>query len=309
MLLCILGPTAVGKTEIAIAVAQKLNAEIISADSRQIYRYMDIGTAKPTPCQQAKVRHHLVDVVDPDERFSAADYQRAADIATKDIQSRGKRAMLVGGAGLYFRAVVDGLFDGPGADPEFRTRLRAEAQKFGAEVLHSRLSRVDPESASRIHPNDLTRVIRALEVYEKRGKTIADLQKEWNRSSPRYSFIAFGINRERQELYKRIEARVDEMLEVGLLKEVKELMARGYDKDLPSMQGFGYKELTDYLEGESDWDTAVDLLKRNTRRYAKRQLTWFRNDPRIKWLNLSELDFNAAVQIVVEASSKLQNNS
>lgn len=298
MLLCILGPTAVGKTEIAIAVAQRLNAEIVSADSRQIYRYMDIGTAKPTPCQQAQVRHHLVDVVDPDERFSVADYQRAADNAIGDIQSRGKRAMLVGGAGLYFRAIVDGLFDGPNADPAFRGGLRAEAQKFGAEVLHRRLSRVDPESASRIHPNDLTRVIRALEVYEKTGKVISDLQKEWIRTSPRYSFVAFGINRERQELYQRIEARVDKMLESGLLEEIQRLIARGYDKNLPAMQGFGYKELIDYLDGKYDWDTAVNLLKRNTRRYAKRQLTWFRNDPRIKWINLSDIDFNTAVQVV-----------
>ena len=298
LLLCILGPTAVGKTEIAIAIAEKLDAEIVSADSRQIYRYMDIGTAKPTPSEQSRVRHHLIDCVAPDERFSAADYQRAADMAIQDIQSRGKQAMLVGGAGLYFRAVVDGLFDGPDADPEFRARLRAKAQEFGSNVLHSRLSQVDPESASRIHPNDLIRIIRALEVYEKTGKTISELQKEWTRARPRYSFIAFGINRERQELYQRIEVRVDKMLAAGLLEEVKSLIARGYDKNLPSMQGFGYKELIDYLDGKCDWDTAVNLLKRNTRRFAKRQLTWFRNDPRIEWINLSEIDFNAAVQLV-----------
>ncbi|HIE25813.1 TPA: tRNA (adenosine(37)-N6)-dimethylallyltransferase MiaA [Candidatus Poribacteria bacterium] len=161
-----------------------------------------------------------------------------------------------------------------------------------------KISRVDPESASRIHPNDLTRVIRALEVYEKTGKVISDLQKEWIRTSPRYSFVAFGINRERQELYQRIEARVDKMLESGLLEEIQRLIARGYDKNLPAMQGFGYKELIDYLDGKYDWDTAVNLLKRNTRRYAKRQLTWFRNDPRIKWINLSDIDFNTAVQVV-----------
>ena len=299
MLLCILGPTAVGKTEIAIAVAQKLDAEIVSADSRQIYRYMDIGTAKPTPSEQAQVRHHLIDCVAPDERFSVADYQRAADIAIQDIQSRGKQAMLVGGAGLYFRAVVDGLFDGPEADPGFRARLRTEAQEFGAEILYSRLSQIDPESASRIHPNDLIRIIRALEVYEKTGKAISELQQEWNRASPRYSFVAFGINRERQELYQRIEARVDEMLAAGLLEEVKGLIARGYD-NLPAMQSFGYKELIDYLHGECDWNTAVNLLKRNTRRFAKRQLTWFRNDPRIKWLDFSEIDFNTAVQQIEE---------
>jgi len=312
LLLCILGPTAVGKTEIAIAVAQKLNAEIVSADSRQIYRYMDIGTAKPTPSEQAQIRHHLIDFVTPDEHFSVADYQRAADIAIQDIQSRGKQAMLVGGTGLYFRAVVDGLFDGPNADPEFRAKLMAEAQKFGAEVLHRRLSQVDPKSASRIHPNDIIRVIRALEVYEKTGKTISELQKEWNRASPRYSFVAFGINRERHQLYHRINERVDKMLAAGLLEEVKSLIARGYvkiplpplekgeNKNLPAMKGFGYKELIDYLNGKYDWNTAVDLLKRNTRRFAKRQLTWFRNDPRIKWINLSKIDFNSAVQLITQ---------
>ncbi|MBM3240815.1 tRNA (adenosine(37)-N6)-dimethylallyltransferase MiaA [Candidatus Poribacteria bacterium] len=310
LLLCILGPTAVGKTEIAIAVAQKLDAEIVSTDSRQIYRYMNIGTAKPSSSEQAQVRHHLIDCVTPDEHFSAADYQRAADSAIQDIQSRGKQAILVGGTGLYFRAVVDGLFDGPDADPDFRAKLMAEAYKFGAEVLHSRLLQVDPKSASRIHPNDLIRVIRALEVYEKTGKTISELQKEWHRASPRYLFVAFGINRERQELYHRIEERVDKMLAGGLLEEVKSLIAQGYDENLPAMKGFGYKELIDYLNGKyeftnarsglMDWDTAVDLLKRNTRRFAKRQLTWFRNDPRIKWINLSEIDFNSAVQLILQ---------
>jgi tRNA dimethylallyltransferase len=303
LLLCILGPTAAGKTNIAIAVARKLDAEIVSADSRQIYRYMDIGTAKPTPSQQAEVRHHLIDCVLPDERFSAADYQRAADSAIQDIQSRGKQAMLVGGAGLYFRAVVDGLFDGPDADPEFRTKLRSKAQEFGAAVLFNRLSQVDPESASRIHPNDLIRVIRALEVYEKTGKTISELQKEWNSAFPRYSFVAFGINRERQELYQRIEARVDKMLAEGLLEEIKGLITRGYDQNLPAMQSFGYKELIDYLYGKYDWDTAVNLLKQNTRRFAKRQLTWFRKDQRIKWINLSEVDFDTAVQIITQVAT------
>jgi tRNA dimethylallyltransferase len=304
LLLCILGPTAVGKTEIAIAVAQKLDAEIVSADSRQIYRYMDIGTAKPSASEQAQIRHHLIDFVMPDEHFSVADYQRVADIAIQDIQSRGKQAMIVGGTGLYFRAVVDGIFDGPDADPEFRAKLIVEAHEFSAEVLHSRLSQVDPKSASRIHPNDLIRVIRALEVYKKTGKTISELQKEWNRASPRYPFVAFGINRERQELYHQIEERVDKMLAVGLLEEVKSLIARGYDENLTAMKGFGYKELIDYLNGQYDWNTAVDLLKRNTRRFAKRQLTWFRNDPRIKWINLSEIDFNSAVQLILQNSGR-----
>jgi len=294
-----LGPTAVGKTKIAIAVAQESDAEIVSADSRQIYRYMDIGTAKPTPFEQTQVRHHLIDCVEPGECFSVADYQRSADTAIEDIESRGKQAMLVGGAGLYFRAIVDGLFDGPSSDLEFRAKLRSEAQEHGSEVLHGKLSQIDPESASRIHPNDLVRIIRALEVYEKTGKTISESQKEWHSASPRYPFVAFGINRERQKLYRRIEARVDKMLEAGLLDEVKTLIARGYDKNLPAMQGFGYKELIEYLDGKHDLDTAVNVLKRNTRRYAKRQLTWFRNDSRIKWINLSAASFNNAIQKII----------
>ena len=308
MLLCILGPTAVGKTAISIAVAEALEAEIVSADSRQIYRYMDIGTAKPTPAEQARVRHHLVDFVEPDERFSVADYQRAADKAIRDIQSRDKQPMLVGGAGLYFRAVVDGLFDGPNADVELRAKLRREAQEYGTDTLHNRLATIDPIAASRIHKNDLKRIIRALEVYEKTGKPISALQQQWQRADScaddlsrrhtklRYPFLAIGLNRARCELYQRINKRADAMLEVGLLEEVKVLLARGYDKNSSAMQSFGYKELIDYLDGKQDWQTAVELLKRNTRRFAKRQLTWFRNDPRIQWINLSECaSFDKAV--------------
>ena len=287
MLLCILGPTAVGKTEIAISVAQQLDAEIVSADSRQVYKYMDIGTAKPTPEEQAQVKHHLIDCATPDERFSVADYQRLADAAIQNIQQRGKQAMLVGGAGLYFRAVVDGMFEGPNADVEFRAKLRQEAEEFGTEVLHIRLAKIDPTSANRIHENDLVRIIRALEIYEKTGSPISELQQQWERAEPRYPFIAFGINRPREELYQRIETRVGTMLEMGLLEEVKGLLKRGYDKNAPAARGFGYKEFIDYLDGQYDFQTAVELLKRNTRRYAKRQLTWFRNDARIQWINLS----------------------
>lgn len=304
MLLCILGPTAVGKTEIAVSVAGRLNAEIVSADSRQIYQYMDIGTAKPTPAEQEQVKHHLIDCVAPDECFSVADYQRLADAAIQDIWQRGKKVMLVGGAGLYFRAVVDGLFEGPNADVELRSRLRQEVEEFGSDFLHRRLAEVDPESAHRIHQNDLMRIIRALEVYEKTGNPISQLQRQWQQAEPRYPFIAFGINRQREELYRKIEARVDKMLEMGLLEEVKSLLECGYDKDSPAMRGFGYKELIDYLDGKHDFQTAVELLKRNTRRYAKRQLTWFRNDVRVQWLNLSDAVPNDVVVSQIETTYK-----
>jgi len=307
LLLCILGPTAVGKTEIAISVAQKLDAEIVSADSRQIYKYMDIGTAKPTPEEQTQAQHHLIDCVIPDERFSVADYQRLADAAIENIQQGGKRAMLVGGAGLYFRAVVDGMFKGPSADMELRAELRQKAEEFGPDVLHRRLAEIDPESANSIHKNDLIRLIRALEVYQKTGKPISELQQQWGRTEPRYPFIAIGINRPRGELYQRIEARVDKMLGMGLLEEVKSLLERGYDKNAPAMRGFGYKEFIDYLDGQHDFQTAVELLKRNTRRYAKRQLTWFRNEPRIQWINLSrDISIDVAVsQIETKTQGRL----
>ncbi len=285
-LLCIIGPTAVGKTELAINIALCINGEIVSVDSRQIYREMDIGTAKPTPEQIKRVPHHVIDCVDPNEYFSVADYQKLADEAIKDIQNRDKVPMLVGGSGMYFRAVVDGLFEGPEANRDFRNKLKTEAEEKGIEHLHERLKVVDPKAAENIHQNDLMRTIRALEVFELSGTRISDLQKQWNDAEPRYDFIAFGLNRPRQELYKRIEARAGQMLSDGLLDEVRLLSS--YSRDLPSMNCFGYKEFFDYLDGKYDLKEAIGLLKQNTRRFAKRQLTWFRKDKRIRWIDLSE---------------------
>ena len=284
-LICLLGPTAVGKTEIAIQLAQHLNAEIISVDSRQIYRQMDIGTAKPTPEEQQAARHHLIDCVDISQPISVADYQSLADTAIADIQDRGKRVLLVGGAGLYFRAVVDGLFEGPGADPSLRKRLEAEASQHGVDALHNRLRACDPESADRIHPNNVVRVIRALEVYELTGTPMSQLQQQWHPEKQRYPFIAFGIMMPRALLYRRIEQRVDVMLANGLIAEVESLLAAGYARDSVALQSFGYRELIAYLDGNCTYMEAVSQLKRNTRRFAKRQLTWFRKDTRIEWLD------------------------
>ena len=284
-LLCLLGPTAVGKTEIAIQLAQHLNAEIISVDSRQIYRQMDIGTAKPTPEEQQAARHHLIDCADISEPFSVADYQSLADAAIADIQDRGRRVLLVGGAGLYFRAIVDGLFEGPGADPALRKRLEMEAAQFGVDALHKRLQTCDPESAGRIHPNNLVRVIRALEVYELTGTPMSELQQQWHPEKQRYPFIAFGLTMPRALLYRRIEQRVDVMLANGLIAEVEALLAAGYPRDSIALQSFGYRELIAYLDGDCTYTEAISQLKQNTRRFAKRQLTWFRKDPRIAWLD------------------------
>lgn len=288
-LLCLLGPTAVGKTEIAIQLAQRLNAEIISVDSRQIYRQLDIGTAKPTPDEQQAARHHLIDCVDITQPFSVADFQSFADGAITDIQNRGKQVLLVGGAGLYFRAIVDGLFDGPAAEPTFRKQLEQEASDQGVDVLHNRLRACDPESADRIHPNNVIRVIRALEVYELTGIPMSEHQQQWQPANQRYPFIAFGLTMPRELLYRRIEQRVDIMLANGLIVEVESLLKSGYARDNFALQSFGYKELIAYLDGKCTYVEAVEQLKQNTRRFAKRQMTWFRKDTRIEWIDREEI--------------------
>ncbi len=284
-LLCLLGPTAVGKTEVAIQLAQRLNAEIVSVDSRQIYRQMNIGTAKPTPDEQHAAPHHLIDCIDITQSFSVADYQSLADAAITEIQNRGKQVLLVGGAGLYFRAIVDGLFEGPAADHVFRKRLEQEASEKGVDVLHDRLRSCDPESADRIHPNNLTRVIRALEVYELTGTPMSEHQQQWHPKNQRYPFIAFGLTMPREQLYRRIEQRIDIMLANGLIAEVESLLAAGYSRDSFALQSFGYKELIAYLDRKCTYVEAVEQLKQNTRRFAKRQLTWFRKDKRIDWVD------------------------
>ena len=300
-LLCLLGPTAVGKTEVAIQLAQRLDAEIISVDSRQIYRQMDIGTAKPTPEEQQTARHHLIDCVDISQPFSVADYQRLADAAIADIQNRGKQVLLVGGAGLYFRAVVDGLFEGPGADPALRARLEQEAAQHGVNALHEQLRVCDPASADRIHPNNVVRVIRALEVYELTGTPMSELQQQWHPEKQCYPFIAFCLTMPRALLYRRIEQRVDIMLANGLIAEVEALLAAGYARDTVALQSFGYRELITYLDGECTYMEAITQLKQNTRRFAKRQLTWFRKDTRLEWI-----DRNSTQDIVTHLLEKIR---
>ena len=287
LLSAIVGPTATGKTEVGILLAERIGGEIVSADSMQVYRGMDIGTGKPTPEQLARVPHHLIGVIDPDAPFSVAEYQERARAAIADIRARGRQPILVGGSGLYVRAVVDGLaLSMAPPDADFRRRLTDEAAASGPAALHARLAELDPEAARRIHPNDAKRIIRALEVYQQTGQRISSLQELDRHRRARYNTRQSGLTAPRPELYRRIEARVDEMVARGLADEVRGLLGRGYGERLASMKGLGYAQLIPYLRGECSLDAAVSRLKRDTRRFAKRQLTWFRADPRIEWVDV-----------------------
>ncbi len=287
-LLAIVGPTATGKTGVGILVAESIGGEIVSADSMQVYRFMDVGTGKPAAEQLARVPHHLISIVDPDSPFSVSDYQERARATIADIRARGRQPILVGGSGLYVRSVIDGLAL-PMAPPalELRHRLSAEADAQGLAALHARLAEVDPESGQRIHPNDARRIIRALEVYQQTGRTISALQQLDRRRRERYNTRQFGLTLPRPELYRRIEARVDEMIARGLAEEVRNLLSRGYGEGLVSMKGLGYAQLIPHLRGECTLEEAAERLKRDTRRFAKRQLTWFRADRRIEWIDVA----------------------
>ena len=287
-LLIICGPTASGKSDLALRLAHELEAEIINADSMQVYRGMDIGTAKPTPEERLEIRHHLIDVADPDQLFSAADFAAAADAAIEEITGRGKRVIVAGGTGLYIRALLKGLVDSPSGAGEIRQALHAEAAESGNEAMLAKLRLVDPELAARIHPNNLVRIIRALEVYRLTGTTLSRYQQEHGFAAKRYESLQIGIRVERQELYQRIEARVDRMLAGGLLEEVQNLLANGCRPESKAMRAIGYKEAVACLSAEYSLDEAALLIKRDTRRYAKRQLTWFNADPDIIWLEYPE---------------------
>lgn len=282
-IIVVCGPTASGKSELAVRLAQKLNAEIVNADSMQIYRGLDIGTAKPTSRQQAEIRHHLIDVVDPDQLFSAADYSKYADEAISEIISRQKRVIVVGGTGLYIRALVHGLVDSPGGTDELRQSLHDEAAIVGNSAMLERLRLVDPPLAETLHPNNLIRIIRALEVYHLTGIPLSQHQSEHRFASCRYEALQIGISVERSELYRRINARVDLMLDQGLVREVSKLLDAGYGPDLKAMRSIGYKEVVSQIRGELSGAEAARVIKQNTRRYAKRQCTWFKADQNILW--------------------------
>lgn len=296
-LIMIVGPTAVGKTAVGIELAKLVDGEVISGDSMQVYRMMDIGTAKPSKEEMQGVPHHMLDILDPDAEFSVAMFQEMVENLISDINSRGKVPLLVGGTGLYIRSITDRHSFTPFAvNWEYRDELLAEAQAKGNRRLHARLEQVDPIAAGRIHPNDLRRIIRALEVYHFTGKPISQFQKEDQKANnlPKYNLFMYGLTLNREKLYQKIDLRVEKMIADGLVEEVKTLLARGYGPDLVSMKGLGYKEIVGYLHGEYDLPEAIRLLQRNTRHFAKRQLTWFRREGRISWIDVEKYR-NAAV--------------
>lgn len=282
-LVIILGPTAVGKSELALKMAREIGAEIVNADSQQVYRYMDIGTGKPSQADLAMVPHHLIDIIDPDEEFNAALYRRLATRAIDDIQQRGKRVLVCGGTGLYLKALTRGIFEGPGQDPELRKKLEDEIEQTGLPALYQRLIEIDADVVSTIHPNDRQRIIRALEVYYSTGKPIGVWQREHAFKEDLYHVLKIGLERDRVELYEAINRRSEQMVEAGLLEEVRGLVGRGYSLDLKPLRSVGYRQMGEVLREEKNLEQALEEMKQETRRLAKRQLTWFRSDPEIHW--------------------------
>ncbi|MGI6296506.1 MAG: tRNA (adenosine(37)-N6)-dimethylallyltransferase MiaA [Armatimonadota bacterium] len=298
-LIVIVGPTAVGKTAVAIELACKIGGEIISADSMAVYVGMDVGTAKPTREEQSRARFHLIDVVDPSEDFNVGEFQRLAHQAIDDVLERNPPAILVGGSGLYVRAAVDGLdLDIPAGSEELRKDLRDQAHKYGNEYLHRRLRELDPVSAAQIHPNNLKRVIRAIEICELSGSPASELHDKTRSGYNCARF--FGLTMNRQLLYERIEKRVDAMIADGLIDEVSGLLNRGIEPQMLSMQGVGYKEIAGFLRGEYTKQEAIQLLKRNTRRFAKRQYTWFMRDERIRWLEIDGMTAKKVSELIIK---------
>lgn len=307
-LLVLIGPTAVGKTALSLSLAKAWNAEIISGDSMQVYRGMDIGTAKIGMHEQKGIPHHLIDIRDPEEAYSVADFQVGASLAIKEITGKGKLPFVVGGTGLYIESLCyEFQFADHGSDEKFRAEQEAYAALHGAEALHRKLAEIDPPAALRLHPNDLRRVIRALEVQHLTGQTFTEQQAGHKKESP-YELCIIGLTMDRAELYKRIEQRIDAMLQEGLVEEVERLLKRELPPHAVPMQALGYKEIALYLRGECSYDAAVELLKRDTRRFAKRQLSWFRHMKDIHWFDAGENFHNNLRSIHAIIAGKFQDH-
>lgn len=279
----IAGPTGVGKTALSLRLAERINAEIVSVDSLQVYRHLNIGTAKASRAERARVAHHLIDIVDPDASLNAADFRRLAGEAIADIKERGKVPLLVGGTGLYVRLLVHGVLDAPKPSQKLRRKYRRQAEQHGKDFLYRRLRQLDPELAERVHPNDLVRVTRGLEIYDQTGRALSELQREHRFSCPHYHALKIVLIRPREELYERINHRVDAMMNAGLKAEYQEILEMGYERDLKPLMSLGYRQMGEHILDGRPRDEVVDEIKRETRHYAKKQISWFRGEPQTKW--------------------------
>ena len=292
-LLVIMGPTAIGKSSLAIELAKKIDGEIISADSMQIYKYMDIGSAKIKAKEMEGISHHMIDIVSLDEDYSVQDYQKQVKNIIRDVNSRNKLPILTGGTGLYINSLTYKLdFAGVKKDDKIRKKYEDMALEYGNEYIHEKLYEIDRDSYEKIKTADVKRVVRALEIYELTGKTMTEYNKNFRLENDQYNLNMFCINMDRKKLYDRINTRVDHMIDEGLVDEVKEILNMGYDKNLIALKGIGYKEIIMYLEDEISLLDALEMIKKGSRNYAKRQLTWFRRDRRINWINIEEFKNN-----------------
>jgi tRNA dimethylallyltransferase len=282
----LVGPTAVGKTDVAVKLARKLKAEIISCDSMQIYRGLDIGTQKPSLKLRKATPHHMIDILPPSREFSAADFRKRALRLIKVIHSKGKIPLFVGGTGLYMKALIDGLFPSPPKDERLRRELYKQAKRLGSGYLHKKLKGIDPSAAEKIHPNDLKKIVRSLEICHTTGKTVTELKAQTKSLTDEFDIKIFGLIRPREELYRRIDERVDRMFEEGFLDEARKMSKKKLS--FTASQAIGYREAFDYFKGKITLDEVKALIKKNTRHYAKRQLTWFRADKRVAWIPVKE---------------------
>ncbi len=301
------GPTGSGKTYLSTLIAKKSAVEIVSADSRQIYKYMDIGTAKPSKEILEAIPHHFIDILEPDQFYSAGQYGSDARKVIREIFEKNKIPLVVGGSGLYIKALLEGFFKNDVRDEGIRKSLQDRLETEGPESLYQELKKVDEASTQKIHPQNSQRLIRALEVYLASGVPLSHLQQK-RADPPDFQTIKFGITKDRKQLYRDIDERVDEMFRAGLLQEVSNLLQRGYAKELNSLNSVGYKEVIQYLDGIIDYDTCTELVKRNSRRYAKRQLTWFKADPEIQWMEIRKPDdYEEACEVILRTYHKTLN--
>ena len=288
-LLIIAGPTASGKKKLALKTAERFNGEIVSADSRKVYRYLDIGTAKPSMEDRNRIPHHLIDIVNPDEPFSAGEWVSRASCTVREILARGRLPVISGGTGFYIGAFREGLSEGIEPEPGVRKKLEEKLACDGAHAMYSELASIDPARAGELHENDTFRVLRALEVFYSTGRTFTELRKN-GKGGGDYDYFTIGVTMPRDILYRRIDERVDDMVSKGLVDELKNVLAMGYSPDLPSLDTVGYKEWFSYLDGTESFEECLEKVKRNSRRYAKRQLTWFRARPNVEWVNATNRD-------------------